>query len=347
MDLSDRVVRPALRAEPVGARVEIRLEDRLQHQLQGRLRGAVPRSRDPRADAACRPALGSMIRSRAGSLALTVCVVEIFPQVREKTRDVGDVGRCDTVDVLPGPLAPVAPDPAPCHHEHGRVADEVLADHQPAARITDRPLVQLGGIAVPAPRPLQASATAHRYSPVSSCPSARRCQTAAALPHVTGSPGLGVLRRLRHAPAPSMSDAPAGRRPGRPHPPAVPERFPRSPRPGRRGRCPALPLQHRHAVRRGLPRWPPGRRLHTTRESPASRRAWTPRPGPYPPGLSRRISEALHAGSSRTPSRLARPARAIWQSQPVRPLSRLLPPSPASPGSGCRQLHHPAATRRR
>src|ERR1700745_3340855 len=40
---------PALRAEPVGAREEIRLEDRLQHQLQGRLDYPVGDGGDPQA----------------------------------------------------------------------------------------------------------------------------------------------------------------------------------------------------------------------------------------------------------------------------------------------------------
>jgi len=62
-----------------------------------------------------------------------------------------------------------------------------------------------------------------------------RCQTAAALPRVTGSPGLGVLRRLRHAPAPTAGDEPAHPRPGRPTGRTRPKRFPRSPCPGRRG----------------------------------------------------------------------------------------------------------------
>ncbi|MFJ1707895.1 tyrosine-type recombinase/integrase [Kitasatospora sp. NPDC088346] len=51
-----------------------------------------------------------------------------------------------------------------------------------------------------------------------------------------------------------------------------------------------------------------------------------------------------HAGSSRTPLRPARRTRTIWQYWPVPALSGPLPPSPASPGSGCPQLHRPAAT---
>jgi hypothetical protein len=50
------------------------------------------------------------------------------------------------------------------------------------------------------------------------------------------------------------------------------------------------------------------------------------------------------AGSSRTPLHLACRTRAVWQYRPVPSLSGLLPPSPAPPGSGCPQLHRPAAT---
>jgi hypothetical protein len=90
-----------------------------------------------------------------------------------------------------------------------------------------------------------------------------RCQTAAALPHATGSPGLGVLRRLRHAPASSVDDEPARPPPGRWMTRARPTRFPRSPRHGLRARCPALPLRHRHEYAADLPRGLPT--VHFTR----------------------------------------------------------------------------------
>jgi len=48
--------------------------------------------------------------------------------------------------------------------------------------------------------------------------------------------------------------------------------------------------------------------------------------------------------ATRTPSRLACRTRAVWQCRPVPSLSGLLPPSPATPGSGCPQLHQAAAT---
>lgn len=58
-------------------------------------------------------------------------------------------------------------------------------------------------------------------------------------------------------------------------------------------------------------------------------------------------NEASNAGSSRAPSRHARRARTIWQCWHVPTSSGLLPPFPAPPGSGCPQLHRPAATVRR
>ena len=52
-------------------------------------------------------------------------------------------------------------------------------------------------------------------------------------------------------------------------------------------------------------------------------------------------------GFSRIPSRLAHRTRPIRQSWDVTTLSRLLPPSPPTRGSGCLQLHPAATTARR
>ena len=72
---------------------------------------------------------------------------------------------------------------------------------------------------------------------------------------------------------------------------------------------------------------------------------YAPRTSPYPPDLSWRCFKRRNdTGSSRIPSRLAHRARPIRQYQADATLSRLLPPSPAIPGSGCLQLQPAAAT---
>jgi hypothetical protein len=69
---------------------------------------------------------------------------------------------------------------------------------------------------------------------------------------------------------------------------------------------------------------------------------------PDPPGFElAKNSRGLNTGSSRMPSRLAHRARPIRQYCAGPTSSRLLPPSPPSRRSGCRQLHPTATTARR
>ena len=102
-------------------------------------------------------------------------------------------------------------------------------------------------------------------------------------------------------------------------------------------------------VRRSPSPWPPHRPLPTgygvARRHRDGRALLT---GPHPPGSgpARRL-RSVTAGSSRTPSRLACRTRTVWQCRPVPALSGLLPPSRASPRSGCPQLRRPAATGQR
>src|SRR5664280_293801 len=72
---------------------------------------------------------------------------------------------------------------------------------------------------------------------------------------------------------------------------------------------------------------------------------YAPRTSPYPPGLSwPKIKRRNNVTDfSRRPSRLAHRARSLRQCKAVPTLSRLLPPSPPTRGSGCLQLH-PTAT---
>ena len=61
------------------------------------------------------------------------------------------------------------------------------------------------------------------------------------------------------------------------------------------------------------------------------------RSGPYPQVGAGSGLEGVRplVPATRTPSRLACRTRAVWQCRPAPSLSGLLPPSPASPGSGC------------
>jgi hypothetical protein len=71
---------------------------------------------------------------------------------------------------------------------------------------------------------------------------------------------------------------------------------------------------------------------------------YAPLTSPHPPGWSwRSVKRRNDTGFSRIPSRLAHRARPIRQCSADPTSSRLLPPSPATPGSGCLQLR-PAAT---
>jgi len=87
------------------------------------------------------------------------------------------------------------------------------------------------------------------------------------------------------------------------------------------------------------------RRIRPDQEFPATNSGCAPRTSPHPPDWSwRHIKRRNNTGSSRIPSRLAHRARPIRQYWTDSTLSRLLPPSPANPGSGCLQLSQAATT---
>ncbi len=123
-----------------------------------------------------------------------------------------------------------------------------------------------------------------RYSPATPALPIRRGWPAVPLRHVHASRVLGLRRARRHDPPPTADDTPA-RRPkaGR----AATGRFPRSPPPGRRGRCPApaRPRQPSPGVRRSPSPWPPHRPLPTgSGVARRSRGGCALLTGPDPPG---------------------------------------------------------------
>ena len=107
-----------------------------------------------------------------------------------------------------------------------------------------------------------------------------------------------------------------------------------------------MPLRHRCEYAADLPRSLPGGSCPPPRKFPAhTLNGCAPLPAQiHQVSSRRRIKGMSHIGSSRIPLRPACRTRPIWQYWPVPALSGLLPPSPAPPGSGCPQLHRPAAT---
>ena len=139
---------------------------------------------------------------------------------------------------------------------NGRVTDEVEQVIEPTIRVVGRPLVQLGldlqyprlGLIEARPR----CVGVHRRPPGIPVPSLRSCCPPSPCGRL--SRPRTTTRTSAPSPAPSADDGPARRRPGWPAGRATPRWFPRSPCTGRRGRCPALPLQPRHGYAAGLPR---------------------------------------------------------------------------------------------
>ena len=216
VDLGDRVLRSAPRAEAVGTRLEVRLEDRLEHQLQSRLHDPVPNGRDTQ-PAQLAAAFG-IIRSRTGNGTNS-------PAFRSSAARRGTPPRRGPPDgagrhaVDPrGACTPVAPHPVPRHKQERRIIDEVEQIIEPTTQDRRSPIgAAWSGSPVPAASPHRdsghgASVFTGDLLAFQSC----HCELAAPLRHVTGFPDLGLLRRLRPTPTPSADDGPSRRRPGWP-----------------------------------------------------------------------------------------------------------------------------------
>ena len=163
--LGHRVMSPALRAEPVGAREEIRLEDRLQHQLQGCLDHPVGDRGDPQA---------AQLAARLGDHPLPyrqraeTAVPELRPQLVEELLDARPHrdGRSGAAIHPGGAGTLVAPHPIPRHQQERGIGDEVEQIIEPAMRIITGPTVQLGlDLQYPSLRPVAGAAPVRRYSP--------------------------------------------------------------------------------------------------------------------------------------------------------------------------------------
>jgi site-specific DNA recombinase len=140
VDLGDRVLGPALRAKAVRTRLEVRLEDRLEHQLQHGLHDPVGRGRDAKTPELARR-LGDHLLPHPGRG--VPASLQIVSEPRQELPVGGDGSRSDAIDAGRA-CALVGLDPVPRHNEERGVIDEVVEVIKPAARVADRPVVQLG-----------------------------------------------------------------------------------------------------------------------------------------------------------------------------------------------------------
>src|SRR6266568_717448 len=143
MDLSHRVMSPAVRAEPVGTREKIRLENRLQHQFHAGLGNSVADRGDPQiADLTAR--FGNRASPRRQGLETTV--LQRGPQIaQEPFHPTLDLDVAGSLAVHSGrACALVSPYPVPCDQQERRITDKVEQIIEPAMRIITGPRVQLG-----------------------------------------------------------------------------------------------------------------------------------------------------------------------------------------------------------
>ena len=145
LDLSDRVVRPPHRPEPIGDRQKVRLEDRFQHELERRLDDPVRDRRYPEFANLPRPTrLGdhAFPHRQRGERARLQLGTQVVQEPRHPD-DLLDVGGRQAVHA--GRVgASVTRDPAERHEQRRRVVHEVEQVIEPAAWIGCRPTVKLG-----------------------------------------------------------------------------------------------------------------------------------------------------------------------------------------------------------
>ena len=277
LDLGDRVVRAAVRAEPVRARLEVRLEDGFEHQLEGGLDHPVGHGRDPEL-----AQLAAFLRDHhlphrlRAELARLQRRPDVLQEHAHASRPVLDVGHRGPIDPRrPRPF--VLLDPKPRLGQEIRVTHEVEQVTEPAGGIFSRPAVQFG-LHLP-------------YRAVDRCLPGRRhvCPRDAGIPrrvfgHYSSFPDLARCRpspcgRALPAPeyyggsappAPSAGIAPIrARLPGRETARNGHGRFPCSLLSDRRVRHPALPLRPRHGYAAGLHHGLPSQAAKTRTGVPA------------------------------------------------------------------------------
>jgi len=142
VDLLDRVLGSAHRAEAIAARLEIRLEDRLENQLDAGLHAPVARGRNPQS-----PQLARGLRDHPlthGQRA-EPARLEIISQLTQELLAVLGADRAwlHAIDTSRS-CSSIAPHTIPADRQEGRVADEIEQVIKPTIRPVGRPSVQLG-----------------------------------------------------------------------------------------------------------------------------------------------------------------------------------------------------------
>jgi site-specific DNA recombinase len=202
-DLGDRVVLTPAGAEPVRERLEIRLEDGFEHQLQGRLDDPVLHGRYPELAEPAAFLRDHHLPHRHRPELTGLQQAPDLLQERPGPGPVLDAGHRDLAGTGgPFPVVPGHAEPRP--GQELRVIYEVGQVTEPAGGIFSRPAARLGPhlpylahLRLPNRRGITPGAGIPRR--VFGHYSSFLDWHTAALPHVTGFPGLGVLRRLRPA----------------------------------------------------------------------------------------------------------------------------------------------------
>ena len=142
VNLLDRVLRSAHRAEAVAARLEVRLEDRLEDQLEAGLHDTVARGRNPQPPQLARGLRDHPLAHRQRG---EPARLEIVSQLAQELLAVLGADRAwlDAIDTGRS-CSPIAPHAIPADRQEGRVADEVEQVTKPTIRAVGRPSVQLG-----------------------------------------------------------------------------------------------------------------------------------------------------------------------------------------------------------
>jgi len=142
VDLLDRVLGSAHRAEAVAARLEVRLEDRLEHQLEAGLHAPVARGWNPQS-----PQLARGLRDHplAHGQRGEPARLEIISQVTQELLAVLGADRAWFHSIDSGrSCSLIAPHTIPADRQEGRVANETEQVIKPTIRPVGRPSVQLG-----------------------------------------------------------------------------------------------------------------------------------------------------------------------------------------------------------